>query len=78
MSSATETALARPGPGAVLGTGASDGSSRPVSRMVPDGGATASAGSATQPRATGIQVCGEAAAPLSTGASVTAKAETTQ
>ena len=78
MSSATETALARPGPGSVRGSGDSDGSSRPVSSMVPDGGATASAGSATQPRATGIQVCGVAPPPFRAGASLTAKAETIQ
>ena len=78
MSSATETALARPGPASVPGSGASDGSSRPVSSMTPDGGAAASAGSATQPRATGIQVCGEAPAPVRTGASFTARAETIQ
>ncbi len=69
MSSATETAVARPGPGSVFGTGASDGMSRPVSSIVPDGGAAASAGSATQPRATGIQVCGEAPPPTRAGAS---------
>src|SRR3990170_2803742 len=56
MSSATETAVACPGAGALPGTGASDGSSLPVSRIVPDGGAPASAGSVIQPRATGIQV----------------------
>ena len=53
--------------GRCCGSGGSDGSSRPVSSMVPDGGAAASAGSATQPRATGIQVCGEAAGALEDG-----------
>ena len=67
-------------PGAGVGPGQRGfgGSSRPVSSMVPDGGAAASAGSATQPRATGIQVCGEAPAPVRTGASFTARAETIQ